>query len=493
MAFVSVNAKFKPLSLEEYLTPALMHQQAYEKYEQGVEDLMTEASKYSQYIPKGSKAYEQQQQYLQQLKDTSNMLYNQGMNVNNNFSTVRALRKQYISDVLPINAAAQKLGTYSEEARKLQSSGLYVYGMPTIDDLIQDPNSTYKTLNPEQLQKIGASRGAADLEDSPIVHAITGKIDPYHNVYSQIQQLDPSLKQAVMEYNYEPFKARLAVMGINENTDPNTYNFAMQQLVDGYIAGAATKRKDNIIDDKEALSNLSVNEHARKSAIDLKNKKAYADYVGGGNGNKAQQNINERISGALPGIKYTYISTDKKEGEQIQAAYINNSSANKKIAENIMTQLNNKNAGSLQYIKTDGTIGKEVSYDDIKSMNKVGFAILSDGKMHAVANVTTNNGSFEIVIPANLIGVHVQNVLDEYNDEFSKAGGYSRWNKTRLENRNLIIKNAQNSPNPNAYINNPQFDNVFNEPTAKAAYILIGGDARNIFQTPGETSKDATN
>lgn len=270
MAFVSIDARFKPLSLDEYLKPALMHQAAYEQYDQGLEDLATDASKYSQYIPKDSQAYATQQQYMQELKDVANTLYNEGMNINNNFSTVRGLRKQYLNSILPINSAAQ---TYAEQAKvkqELQAKGFVFYNEPTFDELVINPTLTASMYNSDKVYTAAANMAKALSSRTPLAEQIQ-HLDKYNMIYRGGTGLTEDHVQLMLS-NPE-FQKQLNTILIQNGIDgtkmtDEQYQQAMNTALNGAYSGFTYNPKEQLLEDKEAVADLNI----RKS-IALENAK----------------------------------------------------------------------------------------------------------------------------------------------------------------------------------------------------------------------------
>lgn len=269
MAFISLNAKYQPLSFEEYIAPYVAHQQAYEKYTQGLEDLATDASKYAQYIPKDSQAYATQQRYLEGLKNASDVLYNEGMNINNNFNTVRALRKQYTDEILPINSAAQRLGALTDLASQYEAKGLRTFNMPSIDQLVQDGTLTFKTYSPEKIKQEGMLYGAALLANNPTkryLQKIAG--DPYHNVLISENKLDPQVYQELMSdpSNNRAIVSALATQGVTPNDE--VFNEVAQQYILGVIEGSVRKEESQVLADEGAKAGLDLWKYKKQKEVE---------------------------------------------------------------------------------------------------------------------------------------------------------------------------------------------------------------------------------
>lgn len=497
MAFVSIDARFKPLSLDEYLKPALMHQAAYEQYDQGLEDLATDASKYSQYIPKDSQAYATQQQYMQELKDIANTLYNEGMNINNNFSTVRALRKQYIDTVLPINNAAQKLEAYNKEARDLQSKGLYVYGMPNIDDLIKDPTVTYKMFDPKTLEEDGMKAGASELTNSPYKHMILGAVDPYHDVYSQVRELDPEIKQAVVNGKYKQFDNYLKAKGIDPNANPEAYQAGMTFLTNGFIVGASTQREDKLIDNVKAKADLEVNTYSRKKAIDY----SYAQKEKQNDANaKFLALYQQHATGQLDGIKAMPGFSDKSTGYRGHRWQLTNDEANTRLSNTVKSGINKDNKKTVLHKLDDtGQQKGKVNIDDIGAYTDFGTDVVyRDGRQTFILTANAvdkaGNGMYRVELDPNLISSTAGTYFKDMNNKIHNEGGYNKREKTRLKLKKTIFGNGLSFDEYMKFIGqngniNPLLYDIVYEPGALLLHQSIGESLQNVVPVPSFTGK----
>lgn len=345
MAFISVNAKYQPLSFEEYIAPYVAHQQAYERYTQGLEDLANDASKYAQYIPKDSQAYATQQRYLEGLKNTSDVLYNEGMNINNNFNTVRALRKQYTDEILPINSAAQRLGALTDLASQYEAKGLRTFNMPSIDDLVKDGTLTFKTYNPEKIKQEGMLYGAALLANNPTkryLQKIAG--DPYHNVLISENKLDPQVYQELMNdpSNNRAIISALATQGITPNDE--VFNEVAQQYILGVIEGSVRKEESQVLADEGAKAGLDIWKYRKQKEIEY-------DYA---KKTKALTSNEE-----TPKIPISYINHPQGKNENMQLLNTKPDGAVLKyITDRLKTEVKNRKGGITSSVsRVDGKSG----------------------------------------------------------------------------------------------------------------------------------------
>lgn len=342
MAFVSVNTRFKPLSLEEYLKPAMLHEQAYERYAQGLETLATETNQYSQYIPKDSQAYATQQQYLKQLQDVSDTLYREGMNINNNYNNVRTLRKQYTDSILPINNAAQLYAKQAEEKQKLRGQGFVFYNEPSFDQFVQDPSLTSDMYNSDKLYTMANNMAKAISSRTPLKEQIQ-HLDKYNKIYRGGTGLTEDHVRLMLS-NPE-FQKSLDSLLVQSGVDKTKmteeqYQQAMNTALNGAYSGFVYNPKEHMLKNEEAVANLNLRNNLAlakaKGEISANNKKGASTNNGianritftqniQDNKNKTHQTtalkpnetVNERITNLLvatrtndPDIKSKYVRVD---------------------------------------------------------------------------------------------------------------------------------------------------------------------------------------
>lgn len=497
MAFISLNAKYQPLSFEEYIAPYVAHQQAYEKYTQGLEDLATDASKYAQYIPKDSQAYATQQKYLEGLKNASDVLYNEGMNINNNFNTVRALRKQYTDEILPINSAAQRLGALTDLASQYEAKGLRTFNMPSIDQLVQDGTLTFKTYSPDKIKQEGMLYGTTLLSNSPTkryLQKIAG--DPYHNVLISENKLDPGVYQDLMSdpTNNKAVVSALSTQGITPKD--SVFNEAAQQYILGVIEGSARKEQSQVLADEGAKAGLDVWKYRKQKEIDAE----YAAKNGNSGSGKLSKkdieelgnNIKNLLSGHLNGIigVTNNIESSNNKVYLKKAAKINNTKDVEKIGNHIK---NHAGKNKIQNIENN----KNIDPDDIDKFTEFGGYYDSNKGFQPYAVVLLNNGKKTTVrIAPDIINTDIGTKLtNDYNQLVNSQGGYDRFETERMKNRNKYLPKVteQIYNNPANYynvINDTRAMNTLYNPLHVYTYRLYDQVLQDVYKTPTETKQE---
>lgn len=442
MAFISLDAKYQPLSFEEYIAPYVAHQQAYERYTQGLEDLANDASKYAQYIPKDSQAYATQQRYLEGLKNTSDVLYNEGMNINNNFNTVRALRKQYTDEILPINSAAQRLGALTDLASQYEAKGLRTFNMPSIDDLVKDGTLTFKTYSPEKIKQEGMLYGAALLANNPTkryLQKIAG--DPYHNVLISENKLDPQVYQELMSdpSNNRAIISALATQGITPNDE--VFNEVAQQYILGVIEGSVRKEESQVLSDEGAKASLDLWKYRKQKEIDTiaeieKQKR------------ENQSALADLLSGSIKGVDYISIGNDPKDKKRSMQSRITNSATTESLSNHILGNMNKNNYrnGKIQKINEQGKPDGKFSNGEIESLNNIGVTVVKRGGLSTyivVGTAKTKEGKqFRVEIDPDLINTNVTEQIKSENASVRAQGGYDRMNTYRNKLKKKIVNDG---------------------------------------------------
>lgn len=357
MAFISLNTQYKAPTFEEQIRPYLAYAEAYNQMEEGLDTLNQEANKYSAFIDPNSEAYKTVQSYKDELKNLSNTLYEQGMNRNNNFSAVRALRRQFNDSILPINTAAVKLEEYNTEKRKLEAQGLRVYNMPSIDQYIKDPTSTYKVWDPKTTLAVGTLMGANDLANAETKHRLD-KIDATNNLFTSWQEVENAKIQAVLDGSSDILHKQAIADGIDPNSE--IYNQYIQTLARGYVQGSTPKKESKVLANDLGKANLEVNTYARKAAIELSNQKKLLK-------EKAAKSSDGRYF-----ITKTYENPYKKSHEpKVNGmSFKANGKFSKELTSHLLDFGKTKNHKELyKYIKqSDGSHG--AGYWDWKEMNE---------------------------------------------------------------------------------------------------------------------------
>ncbi len=156
MPIHGIRAVYQPFSFQEKLAPLQMMKEEYDKINEGISTLGEAASQYYQYLDDDTKAAVDQ--YNAGLQQVAGELSANGMKAVNR-NTLNALRRQYTSQIQPIQQAAQTVGALYNTVREMQLKDptLMVQSMPTVKDIMADPSARPSVISGTQLMKEGAT------------------------------------------------------------------------------------------------------------------------------------------------------------------------------------------------------------------------------------------------------------------------------------------------------------------------------------------------
>lgn len=168
-----IGSKFSPFTFDELLKPALMATQAHQDLENQYADLYTKASVWEEMANKESDpyAYKMYQKYADDLKNQADELASQGLTPYSRRALLD-MKGRYSKEITPIEQAYTTRQKYIEEQRKGAADNIYSFDASTIslDDLIKNPNMSYKTYSGNVLTKQvreAAKNLAKDFKENP--------------------------------------------------------------------------------------------------------------------------------------------------------------------------------------------------------------------------------------------------------------------------------------------------------------------------------------
>ena len=294
MATLSLNVKFNPISFDQYIKPVIDYNNAYNTAQTGLDSLVAESQKDSQYITPGTKAYEIQQNYLQKVNDLSDTLATEGMSNNLNMDNVRDLRRVYMQDMLPVKNAAGLVTKNNEVVRQqmIKNPGLIVDYLPNIDDFLVNPNAKAKLIDGKSIQddcmKIGKTLSSAysNQTDPQIIHLSNMLLDIKTNkggTPEQLAQLYENLEKMPV------FQQVLAQHGVTDLKDPTTMDKVLGFMKTGLFQGFELGVNHQIKEDPIAVQNYK----AAKDLQTYKQKLQYKDAYENAKSNQYLANYRE--------------------------------------------------------------------------------------------------------------------------------------------------------------------------------------------------------
>lgn len=153
---MAVRAKYQPFSFQERLTPFLMLQEQYDKLNENIFNLGQQANQYYQFLDPETKA--QVDDYNKQLEAVAGNLATEGMKAVSR-NTLNTLKRNYATQIQPIQQAAQTAGTIQAQIREMQMKDptLMVQSVPSVKDLMENPNATPSLVSGAKLMEEGAN------------------------------------------------------------------------------------------------------------------------------------------------------------------------------------------------------------------------------------------------------------------------------------------------------------------------------------------------
>lgn len=168
MGRYAITAQFQPFSFQERIAPLKLYKEEYDKVNEGLALLGEEANAYSRYIDPNSESGKALAAYNEQLNQVANDLSANGLKAVSR-NTLYNLRRNYNSTIKGINDAAKGLATMQEQYRALamKDPTLMIGRMPTVDDLLKNPNAVPYTISGASLYEQAAATGASTDFRSP--------------------------------------------------------------------------------------------------------------------------------------------------------------------------------------------------------------------------------------------------------------------------------------------------------------------------------------
>ena len=176
------TSNFKPFTYEEMVRPLLLYKQEEEARQQAYLDMQEKASTLEDLAAseKDAEAYGIYTAYKDKLRDVADSMARQGLTRGNN--QVFNLRKDYISNIKPLNDLLEKRNKLIEEQRANNKDGTNIYsidyGDMSLSEMKRRPTHTYNTLNGNVVRAMSAETFAPlakQILESPEYESILGK------------------------------------------------------------------------------------------------------------------------------------------------------------------------------------------------------------------------------------------------------------------------------------------------------------------------------
>ena len=257
MPIHGITATYQPFSFQERLAPLQMMKEEYDKINEGLAVLGESANQYYQYLDPETRQVVDS--YNATLKQASDDIAANGMKAVNR-NTLNELRRQFTTQVSPIQNAAKSLEEMYAQKRQLESklnaSGQVMFSgrMPTVKELLENPDAAPQIVSSGALyqQGMNASKTASarNFYESAFGRE---KIDGYIRTV-QTQGYSPELVQrSIQDVSTIPELAadinRIREMYNTQGlTDPIAADrFIMQGILDGIGYSQKSEYKEDII------------------------------------------------------------------------------------------------------------------------------------------------------------------------------------------------------------------------------------------------------
>lgn len=153
---LTVTPKFTPFTYDELIKPIETYQKVYDAYNEKYDAIEDEIAKWKALEKTDPAAYERYAQYNENLQRERDALLKNGLSANSR-NAFSALRRQYASDIVPMNEAEtrQKELIKRYEEAKLKDPTLLTDIDPRnlkISDLIENPNASFESYSGKLLQ-----------------------------------------------------------------------------------------------------------------------------------------------------------------------------------------------------------------------------------------------------------------------------------------------------------------------------------------------------
>lgn len=170
------TARFRPFSFQEMLAPVSIYTKAYNEVEDGIAELAAKANVWEGLANEQTdkKTYAKYKSYAKDLEKQAELLAKEGLNPSSRQNMLK-MKQRYSSDIVPIENAYKRRQELIDEQRKLRAQDntmMFNKDASTIslDDLIDNPNTTYLSYSGATLAKqvgTAASALAKEMRNNP--------------------------------------------------------------------------------------------------------------------------------------------------------------------------------------------------------------------------------------------------------------------------------------------------------------------------------------
>lgn len=265
---LKIGSEFKPFSYEQMIAPLDRATTEHNLIEESLGELSAKAGVWDKLANQQNspEAYAQYKAYADDLTKHADLLAQQGLTPESRKGLLN-MKRRYSSEITPIETAANKLEELTKSQREaIQKDPSLMfdinYGTSTIDDVLNKPNATYKTISGSELTKRASTMAqnlAKTIQDNPQYSSILGG-----QYFQQMQQLGYSpqqIMQTIMNDDNAPKELKLIADTIWKESgldswDETTQGRSREYINAGLYDAMGTQRYDtqsnrNYISDAE--------------------------------------------------------------------------------------------------------------------------------------------------------------------------------------------------------------------------------------------------
>lgn len=205
---LKIGSEFKPFSYEQMIAPLDRATTEHNLIEESLGELAAKAGVWDKLANQQNspEAYAQYKAYADDLTKHADLLAQQGLTPESRKGLLN-MKRRYSSEIAPIEIAANKLEELTKSQREaIQKDPSLMfdinYGTSTIDDVLNKPNATYKTISGSELTKRASAMAqnlAKTIQDNPQYSSILGG-----QYFQQMQQLGYSPQQVMQTIMNDP-------------------------------------------------------------------------------------------------------------------------------------------------------------------------------------------------------------------------------------------------------------------------------------------------
>lgn len=408
------TAQFRPFSYNEMLAPLAAYTNEYNTVQSGLSDLGTVADAYKKYIPDSSQAGQQLNAYNQKLNDIASEMAANGLSASTvNRDALYALKRDYNTNIFGINQAAQNLANLYSLVQKKQASdnSMMIGKMPTIDDMVNNPNSSPTYVSGNELYAHGV-QAANTASLRRFAQTATGKalLGQYFDIKSKTGYSQQDVEKFLQNASAFPeLKEAMSNIGnmynvgnLNKPDQVRAADFIFQGILNGLKYQETDQYPSNKQWDLNAQEQqMGYADTLKRGDMDYENNLRIKDMLyqmklkqaaaGAGDNDEAFSDPesvmtnNGDYAKLLTGIKGTFNST----GSPLAAYYGKNGNVNPmKVYEAVHNAENTGGRGDMLGLSmSDKTIGNKI-------MRKYGVSrVLTTGQYNAMKNLGYNSNS----------------------------------------------------------------------------------------------------